>query len=70
MNAQPVKIPPGGVQGRIYYIDWLRLIALLGVYLAHSSNMFGLLYHPKSYPSGGSGATTVIFLSYLLRSFR
>lgn len=60
MNAQPARIPLGGVQRRIYYIDWLRLIALLGVFLAHSSNMFGLLYHPKSYTVGGTGATIVI----------
>jgi len=31
---------------RIHYVDWLRVLALAGVFLAHASNMPGLLYQP------------------------
>src|SRR6266568_1429276 len=38
----------GEKQQRIYYIDWLRMLAIVGVFLIHSGNMFNMLYKPIS----------------------
>ena len=38
----------GEKQQRIYYIDWLRMLAIVGVFLIHSGNMFDMLYKPIS----------------------
>lgn len=35
-------------QQRIYYLDWLRMLAVLGVFFIHSGNMFAMLYKPLS----------------------
>jgi glucans biosynthesis protein C len=53
MKTVSVKMPAaeacaGENQRRIYYIDWLRMLAIVGVFLIHSGNMFDMLYKPVS----------------------
>src|SRR5712691_4762256 len=44
-GAQPLA---GEKEQRLYYIDWLRMLAILAVFFIHSGNMFDLLYQPVS----------------------
>ena len=53
MKSVSVRVPAVEVltdekQQRIYYIDWLRMLAIMGVFLIHSGNMFDMLYKPVS----------------------
>ena len=49
MKSVSVRVPAVEVltdekQQRIYYIDWLRMLAIMGMFLIHSGNMFDMLY--------------------------
>jgi peptidoglycan/LPS O-acetylase OafA/YrhL len=35
----------GRMQERLYYLDWLRMLAVLGVFYAHTAWLFDILYH-------------------------
>jgi glucans biosynthesis protein C len=48
VRSSQAKALPGEKQQRIYSIDWLRMLAVLGVFFIHSGNMFALLYKPLS----------------------
>jgi glucan biosynthesis protein C len=53
MKSVSVKAPvaediAGEKQQRIYYLDWLKMLAIAGVFLIHSGNMFDMLYKPVS----------------------
>ena len=48
----------GEKQQRIYYIDWLRMVAIVGVFLIHSGNMFDMLYKPISSTRQASGVVS------------
>ena len=39
IDSQPAAINPQEVV-RFYYVDWLRVLATLGVFLFHASNVF------------------------------
>lgn len=38
------KVDGSGQTGRLYYLDWLRVLAVLGVFYAHMGDIFGTLY--------------------------
>lgn len=38
------EVPVYGKKERLYYIDWLRMLAVLGVFYAHAAWLFDLLY--------------------------
>jgi glucan biosynthesis protein C len=42
-NAPQQRQPLAGIAPRLYYIDWLRVLAILGVFLFHASNVFDTL---------------------------
>jgi glucan biosynthesis protein C len=42
-NAERQTETLAGVAPRLYYIDWLRVLAILGVFLFHASNVFDTL---------------------------
>jgi glucan biosynthesis protein C len=41
-EPQQTQAPPGAMT-RLYYIDWLRVLAILGVFLFHATNVFNTL---------------------------
>jgi len=61
-TAQPR--PAGGQPARLYYLDWLRVIAILGVWLYHSSRPFMLTDSLISNPQK-STALTLVFMIFL-----
>jgi glucan biosynthesis protein C len=42
-NAERQTETLAGIAPRLYYIDWLRVLAILGVFLFHASNVFDTL---------------------------
>jgi len=48
MRAPGAQSLAGEKQQRLYYLDWLRMLAILGVFFIHSGNMFDMLYKPVS----------------------
>jgi peptidoglycan/LPS O-acetylase OafA/YrhL len=48
VSAPAAQPPTGEKQQRLYYIDWLRMLAIMGVFFIHSGNMFDMLYKPVS----------------------
>lgn len=57
MHSSKVKPITEGKQERLYYIDWLRMLAVLGVFLVHSGNMFNMLYRPAKNAVSSVGAS-------------
>lgn len=51
---------------RIPYVDWLRLLALIGVFIAHTSNMPGLLYQPMPAARAGRAAPDASGAAYFV----
>ena len=53
-NAPQQTRAPVGATERLYYIDWLRVLAILGVFLFHSSNVFNTMpFHIKNIEQSG-----------------
>ncbi|MDH4367259.1 MAG: acyltransferase family protein [Dehalococcoidia bacterium] len=47
-SPQETQIP-SGIAPRLYYIDWLRVLAILGVFLFHATNVFNTMpWHIKN----------------------
>jgi peptidoglycan/LPS O-acetylase OafA/YrhL len=47
---------------RLHYLDWLRVLAVLGVFYAHSINIFDTLYwHVRS---GGQSTGLIVFVVF------
>jgi glucan biosynthesis protein C len=42
-NAPQQRQPLAGTAPRLYYIDWLRVLAILGVFLFHATNVFNTM---------------------------
>jgi glucan biosynthesis protein C len=40
LNVSPPPDATSGGPGRLHYLDWLRVLAILGVFLFHASNVF------------------------------
>jgi peptidoglycan/LPS O-acetylase OafA/YrhL len=59
MNASRVKPLADGKPERLYYIDWLRMLSVLGVFLVHSGNMFDMLYRPAKGAISSVGASGI-----------
>ncbi len=59
MNTSRVKPHSDEKWERLYYIDWLRMLAVLGVFLVHSGNMFDMLYKPVKSIVGSVGASGI-----------
>lgn len=59
MNTSRVKPHSDEKRERLYYIDWLRMLAVLGVFLVHSGNMFDMLYKPVKSMVGSVGASEI-----------
>ena len=59
MNSLTIKPLADGKPERLYYIDWLRMLAVLGVFLVHSGNMFDMLYRPVKSAISSVGASGI-----------
>src|SRR5947199_9952629 len=47
---------------RLHYLDWLRVLAVLGVFYAHSINIFDMLYwHVRS---GGQSSSLIVLVVF------
>jgi len=62
-EANTRKQVQAGLQGseeqkRLYYLDWLRVLAVLGVFYAHAASIFDMLYWQMN---ASRGITLVIF---------
>jgi glucan biosynthesis protein C len=52
-NVKPPGIEEPVQRKRLYYLDWLRVLAVLGVFIAHTGDIFDTLYwHTRN---GGQG---------------
>jgi peptidoglycan/LPS O-acetylase OafA/YrhL len=49
----------GGIAPRLYYIDWLRVIAILGVFLFHATNVFNTMPSHIKNPEQSVVITTI-----------
>lgn len=48
-NAERQMPTRAGIAPRLYYIDWLRVLAILGVFLFHATNVFNITsWHIKN----------------------
>src|SRR5450759_1194298 len=68
MKSVSVKTPvsealAGEKQQRIYYLDWLKMLAIAGVFLIHSGTMFDMLYKPVSNSGHTSSVVTTLAAS-------
>jgi glucans biosynthesis protein C len=43
-DVQPLSIAEPVQRKRLYYLDWLRVLAVLGVFVAHTGDIFDTLY--------------------------
>ena len=57
-NDKLLEIEPSPVEQyhRLYYLDWLRVLAVTGVFLAHTITIFNILYWHAN-ESRGAGAS-------------
>jgi len=53
-------ISPHGAHERLYYLDWLKVLAVLGVFYAHVAWLFDMLYHWQI-ENNSRGSAIVIF---------
>src|SRR5919109_1004849 len=52
-DVNPLSIEEPVQRNRLYYLDWLRVLAVLGVFVAHTGDIFDTLYwHTRQ---GGQG---------------
>src|ERR671924_1643380 len=52
-DVNPLSIEEPVQRNRLYYLDWLRVLAALGVFVAHTGDIFDTLYwHTRQ---GGQG---------------
>jgi glucans biosynthesis protein C len=61
INSRPAgtEVPVYGKKERLYYIDWLRMLAVLGVFYAHAAWLFDLLYSWRIESTGNAYALVV-----------
>ena len=43
-EIQPPRTEEPAKQERLYYLDWLRVIAVAGVFISHTADIFDTLY--------------------------
>jgi glucan biosynthesis protein C len=61
-NAPQQTQTLAGTAPRLYYIDWLRVLAILGVFLFHSTNVFNTMpFHIKNIDQSAVITTTQAF---------
>src|SRR5690349_9017325 len=52
-DGSPLSIEEPVQRKRLYYLDWLRVLAVLGVFVAHTGDIFDTLYWHTRQGGGG-----------------
>lgn len=61
-TMRPPRVDGSGQGDRLYYLDWLRVLAVCGVFISHTGDIFDTLYwHTRQGGQGISWNTLATF---------